>query len=73
MLNSDQFQTFNGAKDETVIKIEKQINNTLEQLMKQRKINDKIYQKLRSTVHSHQGFMPWQRYIKVHLVAVTKT
>ena len=49
MLNSDQFQKINGAKDDIVIKNEKQIDNSLQQLMKQGKINDKIYQRLRST------------------------
>ena len=49
VLNSDQFQKFNGAKDDIVIKYEKQINNSLQQLMKQGKNRDKIYQRLRST------------------------
>ena len=49
VLNSDQFQKIDGANDELVIKNEKQINNSLQQLMKQGKINDKIYQRLRST------------------------
>ena len=31
VLNSDQFQKINEAKDETVIKNEKQINNSLQQ------------------------------------------
>ena len=78
---SDQFQKINGAKDEIVIKNEKQINNSLQQLMKQGKISDKIYQRLRSTGSNQRGFMAWQRYIKkIHLsdrffrylVAVTK-
>ena len=49
VLNSDQSQKIDGAKDELVIKNEKQINNNLQQLMKQGKIRDKIYQRLRST------------------------
>ena len=51
VLNSDQFEKIDGAKDkdELVIKNEKQINNSLQQLMKQGKISDKIYQRLRST------------------------
>ena len=49
VLNSDQFQKINGANDDIVIKDEKQINNNLQQLMKQGKISDKIYQRLRST------------------------
>ena len=49
VLNTYQFQKIDGAKDELVIKNEKQINNSLQQLMKQGKISDKIYQKLRST------------------------
>ena len=50
VLISDQFQKINGAKDEIVIKNEKKIHNSLQQLMKQEKISDKIYQILRSTV-----------------------
>ena len=42
VLNLDQFQKINRAKDEVVIEIEKQINNSLQQLMKQGKISDKI-------------------------------
>ena len=49
VLNSDQFQKINGAKDEIVIKDKKQINNSLQQLMKPGKISDKIHQRLRST------------------------
>ena len=49
VLNSEQFQKINGAKDEIVIKNEKHIINSLQQLTKQGKINDKIYQRLRST------------------------
>ena len=49
VLNSDQFQKINKAKDDIMIKNEKQINNSLQQLMKQGKISDKIYQRLRST------------------------
>ena len=49
VLNSDQFQKINGAKDDIVIKNEKQINKSLQQLMKQGKISDKNYQRLRST------------------------
>ena len=63
VLNSDQFQKIDGAKDQLVIKNEKQINNSLEQLMKQGKIGDKIYQRLRST-----GSQPASLYglAKVH-------
>ena len=49
LLNSDQFQKIDGPKDELVIKNEKQVNNSLQQLMKQGEISDKIYQRLRST------------------------
>ena len=49
-MNSDQFQKINGGKDDIKIKNEKQIQNSLQQLMKQGKISDKIYQRLRSTV-----------------------
>ena len=46
-----------------MIKNEKQINNSLQQLMKQGKISDKIYQRLRST-----GSQPARLYglAKVH-------
>ena len=49
VLNSDQFQKINGPKDDIVIKDEKKIKNSLQQLMKQGKISDKIYQRLWST------------------------
>ena len=49
VLNSNRSQKINGPKDDIVIKNEKQINNSLQQLMKQGKISDKIYQRLRST------------------------
>ena len=49
LLNADQFQKINEAKDETVIKNEKQINISPQQLMKQGKIIYKIYNRLRST------------------------
>ena len=42
VMNSDQFQKIEVAKDEIVIKNEKQINNSLQNLMKQGKISDKI-------------------------------
>ena len=63
VLNSDQFQKITGAKDEIVIKNEKEINNSRQQLMKQRKSSDKIYQRLRST-----GSQPARLYglAKVH-------
>ena len=49
VLTSDQFQQINGEKDDIVITNEKQINNSLQQLMKQGKSSDKIYQRFRST------------------------
>ena len=49
MLNWDQFRKLNGTKDEIVNKNEKWINNSLQQVMKQGKISDKIYQRLKST------------------------
>ena len=63
VLNSDQFQTIHGPKDDIVIKDEKQIKNSLQQLMKQGKISDKIYQRLWST-----GSQPARLYdlAKVH-------
>ena len=48
-LKSDQFQEINGATDEIVIKYKKLINNSQQQLMKQGKISDNIYKRLRST------------------------
>ena len=79
---SDQFQKINGAEEEIVIKYEKQLNNSLKQLKKQRKMNDKIVQKLKST-----GSQPARLYgvanvpkkdtaLRLdfrYLVAVTKT
>ena len=50
--NSDHFQKISWAKEEILIKNEKQLNNSLQQLMKQGKISDKIYQRLRSTGHN---------------------
>ena len=41
--NSYQFPKINEAKDEIVTKIEKQINNSLQQLMKMGKIGDTIF------------------------------
>ena len=63
VLNLDQFQKFNGAKHEIVIKNEKQIKNSLQQLRKKGKIIDKIYQRLRSTAS-----LPARLYglVKVH-------
>ena len=63
VLNSDQFQKIHGTKDELVIKKEKQINNSLQQLIKPEKISDKIYQRLRST--SSQPARPYG-LAKVH-------
>ena len=62
-LNSDQIQKINGGKDEIVIKHEKEINNSLQQLMKQGESSDKNYQRLRST-----GSQPARLYglAKVH-------
>ena len=63
VLNSDQFQKINGAKDEIVIKNEKQINKSLQQFMKQEKISIEIFQILNST-----GSQPARPYgpAKVH-------
>ena len=46
VIKSDQLQKFNGAKVEIVIKNEKQINNILQQLIKQEKISEIIYRRL---------------------------
>ena len=86
VLNSDQFQKIDGAKDELVIKNEKQINNSLQQLMKQGKISDKIYQRLRSTgsqpaslyglAKVHKKETPLRPVLSIpgsNLVAATKT
>ena len=64
VLNSDQFQIINGAKDDIVIKNEKQINNSLQQLMKQGKLVTKFIKDSGQLVYNQQGFMVWQRYIK---------
>ena len=64
VLNSDQFQEINGAKDDIVIKNEKQINNSLQQLMKQKKLVTKFIKNSGQQVHNQQGFMAWQRYVK---------
>ena len=63
VLNSDRFQKIIGAKDDILNKNEKQLNNSMQQLMKQGKISDKIYQRLRST-----GSQPARLYglAKVH-------
>ena len=63
VLNSDQFRKINEAKDDIGIKTEKQINDSLQQLMMQRKISDKIYQRLNS-----RGSQPARLYglAKVH-------
>ena len=63
VLKSDQFQKINESKDDIVIKNEKQIKISLQQLMKQGKIGDKIYQRLRS-----MGSQPARLYglAKVH-------
>ena len=45
VLNSDQFRKINGVKLENVIKPKKQISNGLQQLMKQGKKDDEIYQR----------------------------
>ena len=39
MLNSDQIQKINGAKDDIVIKNEKQINNSLQQRSREARKN----------------------------------
>ena len=49
VLNADQFQKINEAKDETVIKNEKQININPQQIMKQGKIIYKYNNRLRAT------------------------
>ena len=43
VLISDQLQNTNGTKDEIVIKTQKQIYNSHQQMMKQGKITDKAY------------------------------
>ena len=48
MLKSDQFQKFNGAEDEIMTKTDKQINNSLQYLIKPEKNGIKVYQILRS-------------------------
>ena len=81
VLNLDQFQKINESKDEIVIKNEKQINKSLQQLMKEGKISDKTYQRLRSTGSQPARFYGLANvHKKIHvsdlvlryLVAVTK-
>ena len=43
-INADLFQKLNGARDEIVIKTDKQKKNIVQPLMKQGKIPDKNYQ-----------------------------
>ena len=49
ILNSTQFEPRNGENDDLTIRTEKLINNNLLQLMKQGKISEKIYHRLRTT------------------------
>ena len=49
ILSSSQFEPGNGESDDLTIKTEKMINSSLHQLMKQGKISEKIYQRLRTT------------------------
>ena len=64
VLNSDQFQKINAVKDEIVIKNEKQINSSLQQLTKQGRLVTKLIKHSGQQVHNQRGFMAWQWYIK---------
>ena len=57
VLTSDQFQQINGAKDDIVITNEKQINNSLQQLMKQGKVVTKFIKDSGQQNHNQRGFM----------------
>ena len=52
VLNSDHFQKINGSKDDIVIKNEKQIKNSLQQLMKQGKLVTKFIKDSGLRVHN---------------------
>ena len=49
VLSANQFEARNEETDDQTIKTEKLINNSLHQLMKQGKISEKIYHRLRTT------------------------
>ena len=49
ILSSSQFEPHNGESDDLTIRTEKLINSSLHQLMKQGKISEKIYHRLRTT------------------------
>ena len=57
ILDARKIENHNANKDVLIIKIEKQINRNLQQLMKQGKIIGKIYQGLRTT-----GLQPARLY-----------
>ena len=49
IFSASQIEALNGEGDCQFLKIEKQINGNLHQLMKQREISGKIYHRLRKT------------------------
>ena len=57
VLNSDQFRKVNGAKNDIVIKNEKQINNNLQQLVKQGKLMTEFIKDKGQLVHNQRCFM----------------
>ena len=63
ILSSSQFEPRNGQSDDLTIKTEKVINSSLNQLLKQGKISEKIYQRLRTT--ESPGSKDLLKYIKV--------
>ena len=65
ILRSSQFEPRNGTSDDRRIRTEKPINSSLHQLMKQGKINENIYHRLRTT-----GSQPARLYglAKVHKI-----
>ena len=65
ILSSSQFEPRNGESDDLTTRTEKLINSRLHQLMKQGKIKEKIYHRLRTT-----GSQPARLYglAKVHKI-----
>ena len=65
ILSSSQFEPRNGESDDLTIRTDKLINSSLDHLMKQGKISEKIYHRLRTT-----GLQPATLYglAKVHKI-----
>ena len=57
VLNSDQFKKINGAKNRIFIKNEKQINNSMQELMNQGKLVTQFIEDSDQLVHNQQDVM----------------